>query len=135
MEREVMEVFNNEKAIKVLATIDNEGKLNCVPIGSLSAIDGDTLGFAELFIGKTKENLTATKRVSAFALVVSPVPGTVPRGFQAKGTFQEFQTEGAVFDAFKERVKKQLNMDIKGVGLIKVEESWGIIPGLGHQIS
>jgi hypothetical protein len=27
-----------------------------------------------------------------------------------------------------------LNVDIKGVGIIKVDEAWGVLPGLGHQI-
>ena len=135
MTKEIMDLFNEQKAVKVLATIDSEGELNSVPISTLSAIgDEETITFADIDLGKTKENLTTTKTVSASTFTIPTGPGVVPRGFQVKGTFQEFQTSGPIFDTLRDRAKKQYNMDIKGVGLIKVEEAYGVVPGLGHRM-
>jgi hypothetical protein len=129
MTKEVMEVFNHERAAKALATADKEGKVNVVPIFSLAALDEETLAFADLTIKKTKANLNATKKATALALVV-PEGGT-PKGYQAKGTFVGFQTSGPVYDVFQDKVRKAMKRGVKGVGFIKVEEVYEVTPGSG----
>ncbi|MFC1937167.1 hypothetical protein ACFLWY_01255 [Chloroflexota bacterium] len=45
-----------------------------------------------------------------------------------KGTFQGFQTSGPLFDAFAGQVKQMLNLDIKAVGVIKVDGVYSAAP-------
>ncbi|NAS89558.1 hypothetical protein C4E24_07490 [ANME-1 cluster archaeon AG-394-G21] len=115
MPKEVMDMFNDWDASKAIATADAEGKLNVVPVKSFSVVDEETLAFGEVSLGKTKDNLEATKKVA-----VTAFKGT--KGSQIKGTFQEFLTSGPIFEQKKERVKEKLKLDANSAGIIKVEE-------------
>ena len=129
MTKEVMDLFNDPRASKVLATLDREGNPSVVPIGSLSALDEETIAFGEIFIGKTKENLEATKKAAALAFKLPPV------GYEIKGTLQGFQASGAVFDNFARQIKESIKLDIKSVGLIKVDEVYSVTPGKSGKIA
>ena len=130
MPKEAMDMFNDPAASKVLATVDEKGVLNVVPIGTLSAISEETIAFAEVFAGKTKENLEKTKKAAATAFKIPPA------GYQIKGTFAGFQTSGALFNKIGKAVKESLGMDIKRVGMIKVEEVYSVgMPEPGKKIA
>ncbi len=118
MPKEVMDMLNNPQSAKVLATCDNAAKLNAVPKGTLTAVDDETVAFADIFGDKTNTNLQANNKaaVAVFSMDLPPV------GYQVKGTFQGFQTSGPMFDTFAQQVKQLLNMDIRAVGVIKVDE-------------
>jgi hypothetical protein len=45
-----------------------------------------------------------------------------------KGTFQGFQTSGPLFENFAKAVEEMLNLDIKAVGVIKVDEVYSAAP-------
>jgi len=124
MPKEVMDLFNDPAASKVMATCDRGGNLNIAPKGSLAAIDAETLAYADIFGGKTRENLEATQKVAALAF--KPTPPFA--GFQVKGTFQGFQTSGPLYDNFVAQIKKMLNMDTKAVGTVKVDEVYSVAP-------
>ena len=68
MPKEVKDMIGDPGASRTLATVDADGMVNCVPIGTFSAIDDETIVFADVFLGKTKENLEATKKASVTAL-------------------------------------------------------------------
>ncbi|VUT24585.1 MAG: hypothetical protein MASP_00597 [Candidatus Methanolliviera sp. GoM_asphalt] len=122
MSKDIMDVFNDPSASKALATVDSEGTPNVVPKGTLSAIDEETIAFADIFGDKTNKNLETTKKAAASAFKMPPA------GYQIKGTFQGFQRSGPLFDKFAKQVKEMLGMDIKSVGTIKVEEMFPLIP-------
>ena len=125
MPKEVMDLINERPLVpKVLATCDNSGKLNAVSKGSLFAIDDETLAFADIWGNKTNANLNATNKA---ALSVFKM-GESLAGYQVKGTFQGFQTLGPLFDNFAQQVKQMLNLDIKAVGVIKVDEVYSAAP-------
>jgi predicted pyridoxine 5'-phosphate oxidase superfamily flavin-nucleotide-binding protein len=125
MTKEVMDLINERPLVpKVLATCDSSGKLNAVPKGSLFAIDDETLAFADIWGDKTNANLNATRKA---ALSVFKM-GESLAGYQVKGTFQGFQTSGPLFDNFAQQVKQMLNLDIKAVGVIKVDEVYSAAP-------
>jgi predicted pyridoxine 5'-phosphate oxidase superfamily flavin-nucleotide-binding protein len=132
MPKEVMDMLNNPQSAKVLATCDSAAKLNAVPKGSLTAVDDETVAFADIFGNKTNVNLKATNKaaVTFFSTDLPPV------GYQVKGTFQGFQTSGPMFDKFAQRVKELLNMDIKAVGVIKVDEVYATgVPKPGAKLA
>ena len=114
----VIEMINANPILpKVLCTCDAEGNLNAVPKGTLYALDAETIIFADIWGYKTNQNLEATKKaaVTVFSIQMLPV------GYQIKGTFQGFETEGEIYDMYAKRVKEQINMDIPAVGVIKVD--------------
>jgi hypothetical protein len=74
-------------------------------------------------------NLRANSKAAVAMFKIQP-----PVGYQVKGTFQGFQTSGPMFDSFAGQVKEQLKLDIKGVGVIKVNEVYSAgVPNPGCQ--
>ena len=120
----VIDLFNEPFVPKAMATCDAEGTLNVVPKGTVVAVDDETLAWGDVMGGKTNANVAATKKVAvtAFKMQLPPV------GFQVKGTFQEFQTAGALFDKMAKEVKERLSLDIQSVGIIKVDEVYSVAP-------
>jgi predicted pyridoxine 5'-phosphate oxidase superfamily flavin-nucleotide-binding protein len=131
MPKEVIDMMKDPQASKVLATCDATGKLNVVPKGTLTAVDEETVAFGDIFGDKTDTNLEATQKaaVAVFKMELPPV------GYQLKGTFQGFQTSGPMFDSFAGQVKEHLKLDIKGVGVIKVDEVYSAgVPNPGAKV-
>ncbi|OGP89282.1 MAG: hypothetical protein A2157_10235 [Deltaproteobacteria bacterium RBG_16_47_11] len=123
MSKEVMEVFNDLGSAKVLATAGTVLEINAVPKGSLKAITEEVIAFADIFGDKTNKNLKVNKKVSALAFKMSPVTG-----YQIKGAFLGFQTSGELFDKFAKEIKEKIKLDIKGVGVIRVDEVYTVAP-------
>lgn len=131
MNKEVMDLFNDTQASKALATCDKSGTLNVVPKGTIAAIDEETVAFGDIFGGKTNVNLEATRKaaVTVFKMELPPV------GYQVKGTFQGFQTSGPMFDAFAKQIKEATSLDMKAVGVIKVDEVYSAgVPNPGEKL-
>ena len=124
MTKEVMELLKDVQVPKVLATCDDAGTLNAVPKGTLTAIDEETIAFADIWGDKTNVNLKTSSKtaVAVFKIEVPPV------GYQVKGTFQGFQTSGPVFDTFAKQIKDMLKLDIKAVGVIRVDAVYSAAP-------
>ena len=129
MPKEVMDMFNDPAASKVLGTIDENGVLNVAPIGTLSAINEETIAFAEVFGGKTKSNLEKTRKAAAVAYKSPP-----PAGYQIKGALVGWQTSGPLFDKLDEKMKA-MGMGVTRVGTINVEEVYSVgMPEPGKKI-
>ena len=62
--KDVMDVIAAPDSTKMMATVDEKGFPNVAPVGSITAVDSETIAFAELFIKKTKANLENTKKVA-----------------------------------------------------------------------
>lgn len=123
MSKETIEVFNDPKSSKVLATAATLSDINVVPKGSLMALNDELIAFADIFGDKTNKNLEANKKVSALAFRTNPLSG-----YQVKGTFQGYQTSGELFDRFAREIKERINLNIKAVGTIKVDEVYAVAP-------
>lgn len=123
MPKEVMEVFNDPKSTKVLATAGTILEINAVPKGSLRAIGEELIAFADIFGDKTNKNLEVNKKVAALAFRMDPMAG-----YQIKGTFQGFQTSGELFNRFAKEIKERIKMNVKAVGTIRVDEIYAVAP-------
>jgi uncharacterized protein len=124
MSKEVMDVFNDPSSAKVLATAGSTAlEVNAAPKGSLRAVSDEVIAFADIFGDKTNKNLQLNKKVSALAFKMSPVAG-----YQVKGTFLGFQTSGELFDRFAREFKEKINLDIRAVGTIRVDEIYAVAP-------
>lgn len=121
--KEVSDVISSADSAKMMATVDSKSVPNVVPVWSVIAVDSETIAFAEIFIKKTKENLEKNKNV---AIAVFKGPTT---GYQLKGTFVGFQTSGPVFENFSQKIMAAMKMQIKSVGIIKVDAVYSASPG------
>jgi len=124
MPKEAFDLVKDPQASKVIATCDAAGTLNVVPKGTLTAIDEETIIFADVMGDKTNANLNATSK-AAVAVFKVQFP---PLGYQMKGTFQGFQTSGDLFDNVAKQIKAVMKTDIKSVGVIKVDEVYSAAP-------
>jgi len=113
--QEAMDFLNDPKALKLIATVDANGKPNVATKGSVMTIDDETVAYAEMAGTKTRTNLEATKRAAVLAC-----KGL--KSYQAKGVFQGFQTSGDIFQRVAKQLKEAFNLDANNVGIIKVEE-------------
>jgi hypothetical protein len=121
--KEVMDTLAAADSAKMLATIDAKGIPNVVPVGSITSVDPETIAFAEIFIKKTKENLENNKKV-AIAIFKGPTTG-----YQVKGTFIGFQTSGPIFENFSKKVMEAMKLQVKSVGMIRVDAVYSASPG------
>jgi uncharacterized protein len=121
--KEVMDTLAASDSAKMMATVDLKGVPNVVPVWSIAAVDSETIAFAELFIKRTKENLENNKKV-AIAVFKGPTSG-----YQLKGNFIGFQTSGPIFESFSKKIMDALKMQIKSVGIIKIDGVYSASPG------
>lgn len=121
--KEVIDVLAASDSAKMLATVDSSGMPNVVPVWSITVVDPQTIAFAELFIKRTKENLEKNKKV-AIAIFKGPMTG-----YQLKGNFVGFQTAGPIFKNFSKKIKEAMKLQIKSVGLIKIDAVYSASPG------
>ncbi|HUV02172.1 MAG TPA: hypothetical protein VMW67_01795 [Desulfobacteria bacterium] len=61
MPKDVMDMFNDPSASKVLGTIDEKSVLNVAPIGTVRAIDGETIAFA-VFMEERRKRIWSRRR-------------------------------------------------------------------------
>ncbi len=118
MPKEVIDLLNDPESSRVLATSDGTGMPNVVPKGSLHAIDEETIVFGDIWGNQTNTNLNTNGKAVVSVYKVQPHP----TGYQVKGTFQGFQTSGPLFENLSKAVKKKVKLDIRAVGVIKVDE-------------
>ena len=130
MPKEVLDLFDDPEALKMLATVDKQKNLELVPLRTVGVSDGETLVFADVLKGKTRQNLEATKRATV-TVFKAPMAG-----YQAKGTFMGWQTSGPACDKYMSKAKEILegagiSDSPTGIGLIKVDEAYSISPVAG----
>ena len=116
LDSETMTALSGSRTPKFLATRDEDGTPNVVPVLSLEAVDERTIIFAELMIWKTRRNLEADPRVSILAISADL------RAWAIKGRFLEFQRTGAHYDHLmkSEDVRYNAYSGIRSAGVIEV---------------
>lgn len=127
MPPQVMEKFNDLSAMKFMATVDDDGNPNVVPITSIVAVDAETIMFADIMMWKTKRNLLKNRKVACAVITKDNV------AYQVKGKFQGFKKGGPLFDfvASVPLLRYNAYWGPKAVGTIKVEEVYSACPPLG----
>ena len=112
---EVINLFTDPQASKVLATVDPDGILQAGAKGRFHVVDEETMAFAEMAQVMRKPVFKAKQKAS---IAIFKLPSF---GYQIQGTFQEYQTV-AMYDEWAKRAKEAGNLDITRVGIIKVDE-------------
>ena len=127
----VMEKFADTEAAKFMATIGEDGVPNVVPVLSVMPFGEETLVFVDIMMNKTKRNLLANRKVAVSVLTKDGI------SYQVKGTFQEFQTSGPMFEMFASHplLKYNAYSGPRGIGMIQVDSVYTACPPLpGKQI-
>lgn len=117
MSDDLIEAFHGEFTPKFLATRNEDGLPNVVPIVSLDAADDRTLTYGELFMWKTRRNLETDGRV---AIVVATEDLAT---WSLRGRLREIVTAGPYVDAINAKPLFRYNayVRVSRVGVIDVE--------------
>jgi uncharacterized protein len=130
MPKEVMDLVRTPpidlSMSKVIATISDQGVPNITPMGSITAIDSETVAFADGATVHTRENLQGKNKNVAFMVCQRAQPMTA---YQVKGTFVGFQTSGPIYDNFAKMFAARGMPAPRAVGLVKVDEIYSSTPG------
>lgn len=111
----VLDALADPASVAMLATVDGQGKSNTVVISTIAVVDLETLAFADACLGRTKANLKETGK-----LTVTVIAGQGP-AHQIQCTFIHFDNKTPLFDTWHDAVWQKMSIQIKGVGLAKVE--------------
>ncbi|MFX0099034.1 MAG: pyridoxamine 5'-phosphate oxidase family protein [Candidatus Hodarchaeota archaeon] len=112
--------FQEDAALKFLATLSREGIPNVAPILSLDAINENTIAFGDYMMWKSKKNLTENTRVAGFAM--SMVNFKV---YRFKGDFVEFLKAGEIVDRqnMKSFFRYNAYTGVRSAGVINIKET------------
>jgi predicted pyridoxine 5'-phosphate oxidase superfamily flavin-nucleotide-binding protein len=118
-------VMENIKAMKVVvvATVDDKGVSNAVPVGSIVIKDPETILIGDNFFKKTAENAKKPN----FNVGVTSWVGM--EGYQVKGQ-GTYVTEGPDYETIKQAIKSMNpNLPAKGCIVMKVTDVFDVAPG------
>lgn len=133
---EVIETLEGEEKRCMLATVNEDGSVNLVPIGSIRAIGDGKLAYACCFDGKATTNLKEGRNRVAIAIFSPPL-----EGFQVKGAVQKMDDSGELFDEFSSEVNAMMetmgfNCKVQYVAVIRVTEVYALsIPIAGERMA
>lgn len=116
MSTEVVAALSDPSALKVVATISPAGVPNAVIVATVFPLDPKTIIFADLKLGKTKENLLQNRRFTVAVLRPSL------DSYQVRGTFNRFEERGQVTDMIAEKVFEMSRLQPRGIVYGAVEE-------------
>lgn len=116
LEAELREALMGDRTPKFLATLDEKGCPNCVPVISLMPHEGARLIFGEFFMHKTRRNLLADPHV-AIAVLTEDF-----RGWMLQGEFEGFETTGERVDLINQTPMFRYNAytSIRAAGSIRL---------------
>ena len=121
--QEVIGLLESPETRIVVGFIDAKGAPDMLPKGKLLIVDDETLAFADRANIKLLTNFKANDKA---AIVAS---GKEERfGYQIKGTFQGYQTSGALFDQWAGSLGGEAGGLVR-MGLIKVDEVYSFVKG------
>ncbi len=128
MPKDVISLFQDPSVPKMVATLSKQGELNVTPKTSMTAIDDETLAFADLYgrTTRTFQNLEETKKVAIVAMKIPVAPPFTT--YQVKGSFLKYLTAGPIFDKFAKALKDAMGVTISGVATVKVESVYSQAP-------
>ncbi|MGE5465349.1 MAG: pyridoxamine 5'-phosphate oxidase family protein [Betaproteobacteria bacterium] len=123
--KNVQDLFNNDQAVKVLATLSRNGMLHAVPLGSLRAPGPDTLVFANILAKETHANLEETLKKDGYVTALAVKGG---ESYQVRCKAKAYVTSGPAYDSMNEALKAR-GMKAAGVWLLTPVEVLNQSPG------
>lgn len=110
--------ISSERTPIFLATLNAEGRPNCVPDLTVLPYEDDKLIFGEYMMNKSHENLLANERVGMAVL------SNALEAWSIKGEFLGFETQGERFDFMNSTPMFRYNAyaGVRAAGLIRIED-------------
>ena len=116
MPAEVVAALSNPDALKVVATVNSAGVPNAAIVATVFPLDPKTVIFADLRLGKTRENLEQTRKFTVAVLTPDRT------AYQVKASFGHFEERGDVTNIIAERVFERSRLQPRGIVYGVVEE-------------
>jgi len=110
----ILDTMAEPDSVKMVGTVDQDGKPNVVMISTIAVLDLETIAFADLKLGKTKENLYNNGKLT---LSVSNKTG---KTYQIRCSFVAFDNKSEIYDRWFNAVWQRMSMQLKGVAIAKV---------------
>jgi len=107
----VLDTLAEPGTVNMVGTVDKDGRPNVVVISTIAVLDTETIAFADVCLGKTKENLTKTGRLTVAVL------GTTGKKYQIRCRFVAFDNKSDMYDRWFEQVKQRMILQLSGVAL------------------
>lgn len=128
--KEVLELYNDPSAIKILAVASRESRLDLIFVNSMMAPDPDAIMLATVEMKDVNKNLiqamTSRELVSVLAVATA---AEILTACQIRCRVKEFQTTGPLYDKFLDQLKAR-SEELEGVWILKPEEIIDRTPGL-----
>jgi len=118
LQPDVREALAGEMTPKFLATLDETGRPNCVPIISIMPYKDDTLVFGEFMMCKSRHNLNVNPNVGITVLTAERDAWSI------KGEFLGFETTGPSVEFVDSQPMFRYNSytSVRAAGLIRIRE-------------
>ncbi len=112
------EVISGDETPIFLATLDVNGRPNCVPVITILPYEDDKLIFGEFMMNKSRTNLETDKHVGV------AVFSDAFEAWSIKGTFLGFEDKGPRFDFMNNTPAFRYNAytGVRAAGLIRIDE-------------
>lgn len=123
--KNVQDLFNDEQAVKVLATLSRDDKLHAVPLGSLRAPATDMLVFANILAKETHANMEETHKKGGYVSALAVKGG---EAYQVRCKAKAYVTSGPIYDGMN-AVLKARGMTAAGVWILEPVEILNQSPG------
>ena len=123
--KKVQDLFNDDQAVKVLATQSKNGMLHAVPLGSLRAPAPNTLVFANILAKETHANLEETLKKGGYVSALAVKGG---ESYQVRCKAKAYMTSGPAYDGMNAALKAR-GMTALGVWLLEPVEVINQSPG------
>lgn len=116
MSKEVIDLFNDQEATKVITSVSANGIPHSIVVGSTMAPQADLVCVAEVLMHNTAKNIQKNPNVTVLA-----VKGM--ESYQVKAKVKSRETEGAIFETAKAELDK-LGLPCRGVWLFEPIEAY-----------
>lgn len=119
LDKEVVDVINDEKTVKVLATTNKEGNVHVVFKGSLNVGDDGNIIYLE-FIESSITNSNMVHSIWFNGEVTIAVKGEKGESYEIKGVPERALISGPVFEKYyKQAAQKDPTLDLSTVWIIE----------------
>ncbi|HUV24179.1 MAG TPA: hypothetical protein VMW26_01990 [Methanomassiliicoccales archaeon] len=116
----VAKAINDPKAFKVVTTISPEGDLHAIQVGACVSPEPEIIAVGAILMQHTSKNMESMqKKGQAVAIAI----GKEMESYQVMAKVQVYQTEGPLYDAMSENIKK-LGLQLRGVWILEPIEVW-----------
>jgi predicted pyridoxine 5'-phosphate oxidase superfamily flavin-nucleotide-binding protein len=123
MPKEVIDALADFHSLKMVGTVNSAGVPNAVMIATVFPLDQKTLCFADLRLGKTKENILEKRKFTVTVLKLTL------ESYQIRCTFSGYEERGAIADKIGEEVYTKIKLQPRGIVIGTVDEVYSTSMG------